>query len=147
VIHLQDGQGEEESGAGPAPGRRGPVGGKEGRLLSEVLRRVESIDSRLSTVEQRMGTGPDTSELDQQIAQAHRDKEAAVAAEDYERAAALRDRENQLLADKAARQEEWVTAHLDIPSLNEGLHRLGDEVNRLRGLLRQQGVQSQDGAA
>ncbi|HUY51555.1 MAG TPA: UvrB/UvrC motif-containing protein [Streptosporangiaceae bacterium] len=80
-------------------------------------------------------------------ARARRDKQAAIGAEDYESAAALRDRERQLLTDKAARQEEWATAHLDIPSLAAGLHRLSDEVDRLHGLLRQQGIEPQDGAA
>jgi ATP-dependent Clp protease ATP-binding subunit ClpA len=36
---------------------------------------------------------------------------------------------------------------LDLASLAEGLHRLGDEVRRLRGLLRQQGIEPQHGAA
>jgi hypothetical protein len=62
-------------------------------------------------------------------------------------ATALRDRERQLLAEKASRQEQWAAAHLDLPSLAEGLHRLSEEVKRLRGLLRQQGIEPQDGAA
>jgi ATP-dependent Clp protease ATP-binding subunit ClpC len=36
---------------------------------------------------------------------------------------------------------------VDLASLAEGLHRLGDEVRRLRGLLRQQGIEPQHGAA
>ena len=58
-----------------------------------------------------------------------------------------RDRERQLLAEKASRQEQWAAAHLDLPSLAAGLHRLSEEVKRLRGLLRQQGIEPQDGAA
>ena len=75
-----------------------------------------------------MGAGPEVSDLDEQIAQARRDKESAASAEDYERAAQLRDRERQLLAEKSARQAEWAAAHLDLSSLAEGLHRVGDEV-------------------
>ena len=103
--------------------------------------------SRLSAVEHRMGTGPDTRDLDQQIAQARRDKESAVSAEDYEAAAARRDAERQLLADKASRQREWASAHLDLPALADKLHRLTDEVGRMRGLLRQVGIEPQGGAA
>jgi hypothetical protein len=101
----------EEPGAGqpgpepPAP-RPGPAGGGDSRLLIEILSRVEDLDSRLSAMEQRMGTGPDTRDLDQQIAKARRDKESAVSAEDYETAAARRDAERQLLADKASHQRE-----------------------------------------
>jgi ATP-dependent Clp protease ATP-binding subunit ClpA len=119
----------------------------ESRMLAEVLSRIETMDSRLSAVEQQLGIGPDVRDLDQQIAQARREKESAAAAEDYENAAAQRDRERHLLADKIARQSDWSAAHLDLPSLAEGLHMLSDEVGRLRGLLSQQGNSSRDGAA
>jgi ATP-dependent Clp protease ATP-binding subunit ClpA len=119
----------------------------ESRVLAEILSRIEAMDSRLSAVEQQMGAGPDVGDLDQQIAQARRDKEAAAGAEDFENAAALRDRERQLLADKAARQKDWAAAHPDLPSLAEGLHMLSDEVGRLRGLLTQQNNKPRDGAA
>jgi ATP-dependent Clp protease ATP-binding subunit ClpC len=47
-------------------------------------------------------------QLDREIAQVRQDKECALDAEDFENAAVLRDRERQLLADKAARQQEWA---------------------------------------
>jgi hypothetical protein len=139
--------GEEEPGTAHAAPRTGPAAGTERRLLSEVLRRVESIDSRLSAVEQRVGTGPDVGDLDQEIGQVRHDKESAIIAEDFENAATLRDRERQLLAERASRQDEWATAHPDLPSLAERLHRLSDEVERLRDLLRRQGIEPQDGTA
>jgi UvrB/uvrC motif len=95
----------------------------------------------------QVGAGPETGDLDQQIAQVRRDKEAAAGAEDYERAAALRDQERQLLAGQAARQQEWASAHLDLASPAGELHRLGEEAGRLRDLLHQQGSGPQDGAA
>ena len=49
-------------------------------------------------------------DLDRQIARARRSKEAAAGEEDYESAAALRDSECQLLAEKADRQREWASA-------------------------------------
>lgn len=134
--------------SGASAGRGGAGGGiGESKLLAEMLRRIEEMDSRLSSVEQRLGTGPDVRDLDQQIAQARRDKESAVGAEDYENAAALRNRERQLLADKASRQQEWTTAHLDLPAVADKLLRLTDEVGRLRALLRQKGIEPRDGAA
>jgi len=45
-----------------------------------------------------------------------------------------------LLADKTARQQEWETAHPDLASLAEQVQRLSGEVERLRGLLRQHGI-------
>jgi hypothetical protein len=82
--------------------------------------------------QQGMDTGPDTRELDQEIVQVRLDKESAIDAQDFEDAAVLRDREKQLLDDKAARQQEWAI--------------LSDEVKRLRDLLRQHGIDAQDGA-
>ncbi len=161
VLGLLDdaaGGGDAESGAGGSepkagvPGS-GPAGAgdggtvAEGRMLTEILGRIEAMDARLSAVEQQLGSGPDVSELDRQIAQARQDKESAAGAEDYEHAAALRDAERQLVADRAGRQKEWAAAHPDLPSLAEGLHMLSDEVGRLRGLLSQQGSKSRDGAA
>jgi ATP-dependent Clp protease ATP-binding subunit ClpC len=143
---LQDPQ-DEEPEHGPGAPRTGPADAGDRGLLSEAIARFESIDSRLSAVEQRVGTGPDVGDLDQQIAHARREKESAARAEDYETAAALRDRERMLLAEKASRQQEWATAQLDLPSLAEGLHRLSGEVERLRRLLRQQGIEPKDGAA
>lgn len=153
VIQLLQGyQGQEEPEAGrtaPRPGGARPDGARPGQpgMLAEILRGVESIDSRLSAMEQSVGAGPEVRDLDEQIAQAARDKESAAGAEDYERAAQLRDRERQLLAEKSSRQAEWAAAHLDLSSLAEGLHRVGDEVRQLRELLRRRGADRQDGAA
>ena len=148
VIQLLQGyQGQEEPEAGrtaPRPGGARP--GQPGTLAG-ILRGVDSIDSRLSAMEQSVGAGPEVRDLDEQIAQAARDKESAASAEDYERAAQLRDRKRQLLAEKSARQAEWAAAHLDHSSLAEGLHRVGDEVRQLRELLRRRGADRQDGAA
>ena len=123
------------------PGLRSGKGGRvKRRMLAEILAHVQSIDSRLSAVEQRVGIGPDLSDLDKQIKQAHDDKESAIDAQDFETAAVLRDKEKQLLADKTSRQESWAAAHADLPSLTE-------EVERLRGLLGQPGIKPHDGAA
>ncbi len=143
---LEDSREEEPQRNGPGA-HSGPADAGDRGLLSEAIARFESMDSRLSAVEQRVGTGPDVGDLDQQIAHSRREKESAARAEDYETAAALRDRERKLLAEKASRQQEWATAQLDLPSLAEGLHRLSGEVERLRRLLRQQGIEPKDGAA
>jgi ATP-dependent Clp protease ATP-binding subunit ClpA len=144
VLELLQDTPDEEPASAP-PGVTADAG--ERGLLSEAIARFESIDSRLSAVEQRVGTGPDVGDLDQQIAHARREKESAARAEDYETAAALRDRERMLLAEKASRQQGWAAAQLDLPSLAEGLNRLSGEVERLRRLLIKQGIEPKDGAA
>ena len=147
VIRLLHGtQGTDELAGGRGARQRPPRWRHRG-LLPEVLDRVESIDAQLSVIGQRLGTGPETGDLDQQIAQARRGKEAAAGEEDYENAAALRDRERQMLVGKTARQQEWAAAHPDLASLAGQLHRLGEEVGQLRDLLRQQDDGQHHGAA
>ena len=132
------------------PGKRpqgSAAGLRERGLPPETAARLNEIESRLSAVEGRAGTGPDTGELDRQIEQARRDRQAAVDAQEYERAASLRDREKDLLAQQASRQEQWAAAHPDLPSLAEKLRQFGDEIERLRALLREHGIGPKDGAA
>ena len=145
VIQLLHGyQGREPETAGRPAGRAGQV---DRELLSQLLGRVTAVESRLSAVEVRAGTGPDVRELDQQIDQARRDREASVSAQDYENAAVLRDRERQLTDEKASLQEQWAAAHMDLPALAEEVRRLSGEVERLRGLPGEQDTGPQDGAA
>jgi ATP-dependent Clp protease ATP-binding subunit ClpA len=141
VIQVLHGhQGENGPGSVRAALRSGKAGRGKRRLLSQLLDRFDSMESRLSALERRVGTGPDVRDLDQEIAQVCRDKESAIDMQDFETAAELRDRERQLLGQRAARQEEWATAYTDLPSLTE-------EVKRLRDLLRQYGIEPRDGAA
>ena len=117
------------------------------RLLPAVKARLEAVEQRLTAVEQRIGTGPDTSDLDGQIEVVRTEKEAAADAQDYEQAASLRNREKELLASKAARQEQWTSGHPALPVLAERCQQLTDEVERLRALLRQHGIDPQDKTA
>jgi ATP-dependent Clp protease ATP-binding subunit ClpA len=117
------------------------------RLLPAVNARLEAVERRLTAIEQRVGTGPDLSDLDEQIAQVCREKESAIDAQDYEQAASLRNREKELLASKAARQEQWAAGHPVLPDLAERCQHLADEVERLRALLRQHGIDPQDKTA
>jgi ATP-dependent Clp protease ATP-binding subunit ClpC len=134
VIELLHGhRGEEPAGSA--------AGGRERRPPPAIADRLDAIGSRLSAVEQRTGTGPDTLELDQQIEQVLRDRHAAVDAQDYEQAASLRDREKDLLAQKASAQQQWADAHPDLPSLAEKVRQLSDEIEHLHALLREHGIE------
>jgi ATP-dependent Clp protease ATP-binding subunit ClpC len=112
--------------------------------LPAVQGRLEAIEQRLAAVEQRVGTGPDTSDLDEQIDRVRGERHAAADAEEYEEAASLRDREKELLASKAARRERWAADHPTLPELAERCQQLADETERLRALFRQHGIDPQD---
>jgi len=117
---------------------------EEGAPLPEVQARLDAVEDWLAAVDQRVGTGPDTSDLDEQIDRVRRERLAAANAEEYEQAAALRNREKELLADKAACREEWAAGHPALPVLAERVQQLADETERLRALLRQHGIDPQD---
>jgi len=81
-----------------------------------------------------------------QLADVRQQKEAALDAGDFERAAALRDRESQLLADKL-RLEGYLTGGVDIDAVLTDNQRAHREIDRLRGLLRQHGIEPDGGTA
>jgi ATP-dependent Clp protease ATP-binding subunit ClpC len=64
----------------------------------------------------RMTAPPDLREFDEKIAKVRRDKESAIDAQDFERAAQLRDNEKQLLNQKSLREKEWKAGDLDVVS-------------------------------
>jgi Clp amino terminal domain, pathogenicity island component/UvrB/uvrC motif len=117
---------------------------RELRLLPAVQARMKEVEQRLAAIEQRVGTGPDSSDLDEQIDIVRTQKQLAVDAQEYEQAALLRDQEKELLASRAARREQWVAGHPALPVLAERCQQLADEVERLRALLRQHGIDPQD---
>jgi ATP-dependent Clp protease ATP-binding subunit ClpC len=137
VIQLLHGHRAEE----PVPTQ--PVA-QELRLLPSVKILLDAIEQRLTAMEQRVGTGPDTSELDEQIETVRAGKAAAVDAQDFEQAVSLRSREKELLASKTAQQKQWAAGHPSLPDLAERCQQLTDEIERLRALLRQHGIDPQD---
>ena len=120
---------------------------REGALVAEVQARLAAVEGRLAALEQRVGAGPDTSDLDEQIEGIRGERHAAASAQEYEQAASLRDREKELLASKAARREEWAAGHPALPVLAEQCQQLSGEIERLRALLRQHGIEPQDESA
>jgi ATP-dependent Clp protease ATP-binding subunit ClpA len=88
----------------------------------------------------RMTVPDDLLEAQEQFAEVRREKEAAIDAEDFDQAAGLRDKEQQLLRMLVERELEW-RAGMDLAAVvreNERLHR---EVERLRELLRRHGIE------
>jgi ATP-dependent Clp protease ATP-binding subunit ClpC len=62
----------------------------------------------------RMTAPPDLREFDEKIANVRRDKESAIDAQDFERAAHLRDTEKTLLGQKGEREKQWKSGDLDV---------------------------------
>jgi ATP-dependent Clp protease ATP-binding subunit ClpC len=94
----------------------------------------------------RMTVPEDLRQDEERLAQLRQQKEAAIDAEAFDRAAALRDQEQQLLRRLVERELTW-TAGVDLAAVvqeNQHLHR---EVERLRELLRRHGIEPDGGTA
>jgi ATP-dependent Clp protease ATP-binding subunit ClpA len=140
VIQLLRGdQGTDVAGAGSRRGKRARA-----RLLDDALTRIDALDRRLAAIERWAGLRPDLDDLAQQIAQVRREKEAAIDRQDFEAASALRDKEKQLLATRAARKKEWTEAAANRPALAGELGRVNAELDRLRTVLREHGIDPGD---
>ena len=88
----------------------------------------------------------DLADAAEELTQVQRHKEAAFDAGDLARAAALRDREKQLLAGKS-RLEHQLAASPDVQAVIAENQRLHRELNHLNDLLRQHGIEPDGGIA
>jgi ATP-dependent Clp protease ATP-binding subunit ClpC len=82
------------------------------QLPDKAIDLIDEAGSRLRI--RRMTAPPDLREFDDRIATVRRDKESAIDAQDFEKAAALRDQEKKLLAEKVEREREWKAGDLDV---------------------------------
>jgi ATP-dependent Clp protease ATP-binding subunit ClpC len=81
-------------------------------LPDKAIDLIDEAGARLRI--RRMTAPPDLREFDERIADVRREKEGAIDAQDFEKAAALRDTEKQLLGEKATREREWKAGDLDV---------------------------------
>ncbi|CAB4947076.1 unannotated protein [freshwater metagenome] len=81
-------------------------------LPDKAIDLVDEAGSRLRI--RRMTAPPDLREFDDRIADVRREKESAIDAQDFEKAASLRDKEKQLLGEKATREREWKAGDMDV---------------------------------
>src|ERR1700680_3862427 len=89
-------------------------------LPDKAIDLIDEAGSRMRI--RRMTAPPDLREYDEKIAQVRREKESAIDSQDFEKAAALRDTEKQLLGKKAAREKEWKAGDMDVVAeVNEEL--------------------------
>ncbi|MDA8435848.1 MAG: ATP-dependent Clp protease ATP-binding subunit [Actinomycetales bacterium] len=81
-------------------------------LPDKAIDLIDEAGSRLRI--RRMTAPPDLREFDERIADVRREKESAIDAQDFEKAASLRDKEKTLLAEKATREREWKAGDMDV---------------------------------
>jgi ATP-dependent Clp protease ATP-binding subunit ClpC len=81
-------------------------------LPDKAIDLIDEAGSRMRI--RRMTAPPDLREFDERIADVRREKESSIDAQDFEKAASLRDREKQLLAEKAKREKEWKAGDMDV---------------------------------
>ncbi len=81
-------------------------------LPDKAIDLIDEAGARLRI--RRMTAPPDLREFDERIASTRREKESAIDAQDFEKAAALRDTEKRLLGEKADREKQWKAGDMDV---------------------------------
>jgi ATP-dependent Clp protease ATP-binding subunit ClpC len=81
-------------------------------LPDKAIDLIDEAGSRMRI--RRMTAPPDLREFDERIAGVRREKESAIDAQDFEKAASLRDQEKQLLNQKAEREKQWKAGDMDV---------------------------------
>jgi ATP-dependent Clp protease ATP-binding subunit ClpC len=82
------------------------------QLPDKAIDLIDEAGSRLRI--RRMTAPPDLREFDDKIGVVRKEKESAIDAQDFEKAAGLRDREKQLIAQKSDREREWRAGDMDV---------------------------------
>jgi prophage maintenance system killer protein len=124
------------------------LGAGHARLRKQVLRLLD--DTPAPRDERELPSGPAGLDYyDQQLADVRWAKDAAIAAQEFDTAAALRVAEKQLLDRRAQREqvEQMWTAGVDIDAVVEENRRLHQQVERLQDLLRQHGIEPDGGTS
>ncbi len=128
----------------PGKGGQGSLAAEGGfRPAGDVPARLDALDRRLEAIERWVGMRPDLTELAEEIARVRREKEAAIEAQDFNAAAALRDEEKQLVSQMDAREQ----GHAAGPSLAGETEQLRAELERLHAILRDRGIEPGDAAS
>ena len=81
-------------------------------LPDKAIDLIDEAGSRLRI--RRMTVPPEIREYDDKIAAARKEKESAIDGQDFEKAASLRDKEKNLITEKAEREKNWKAGDLDV---------------------------------
>jgi len=137
--------GETASGRSQSPPARPGTGGPSPDIMNALV----SIADRLTAIEQRLGiSGPAAPAVnyDEQIEMVRLAKVAAIKAQDFEKAAILRDQEKELTAPKEAAAKDPKPPGDVVPPVEETT-RLRGQVARMQALLRRHGIEPDGPAA
>src|SRR5499426_4077141 len=89
-------------------------------LPDKAIDLIDEAGSRMRI--RRMTAPPDLREFDGRISGVRREKESAIDSQDFEKAAALRDSEKQLIERKDTREKEWKAGDMDaVAEVNDEL--------------------------
>src|SRR5450756_406724 len=80
-------------------------------LPDKAIDLIDEAGARLRI--RRMTAPPDLREFDERISHVRREKESAIDAQDFEKAASLRDDEKTLIGQKAEREKQWKSGDMD----------------------------------
>ncbi len=83
-------------------------------LPDKAIDLIDEAGARLRI--KRMTAPPDLREFDEKIASVRLEKEAAIDAQDFERAAGLRDQEKRLSVQRAEKEQAWKVGDQDVPA-------------------------------
>jgi ATP-dependent Clp protease ATP-binding subunit ClpA len=123
-------------------------GGDLSRVRQQVIQllsgSVRGMEAGARTRLVRITVPEELRQAEEQLAQVRGEKEEAIDRQDFAQAAALRDAEKQLLTRLAKQEQEW-TAGVDLEAVVQETHNLHREVERLRELLRQHGIEPDGG--
>ena len=81
-------------------------------LPDKAIDLIDEAGSRLRI--RRMSTPPDYKAIEDEIAKARKDKELAIEKQNFEQAKKLREKEEELLQRKAAKEQEWRAEGVDL---------------------------------
>jgi Clp amino terminal domain, pathogenicity island component len=112
------------------------------RVVALLTGRYEQADPKTRLV--RLPVPGGLADVTEQLRQVQRQKTAAFEKGDHEGAAALRARERQLRAEKLRLEQEWA-ASVDVRAVIAENQRVHRELDRLRDLLRQHGIEPDGG--
>src|SRR6201984_199529 len=89
-------------------------------LPDKAIDLIDEAGSRLRI--RRMATPPDYKAIEDDIARVRKDKELAIEKQNFEQAKKFREREEELLGRKAAKEQEWKAGDMDVVAeVNEEL--------------------------
>ena len=135
-------RGEEVPGEGSGLDERARA-----RLLDNPLARIDALDLRLASVERSLSLHPDPGDLDQQTVTVRRETAATVDMQEFEAATELRlyqPRRPELRSPRQSRLERATAGQLPVA---RELARVYAELDKLRAVLREHGIDPGDDPA